>query len=81
MPRVFDFIFEEIENRRRQSEFSEFQVKVQFLELYGDDIRDLLDVSAIDPKTGHSQKVLKITEAKNGSISVSGLKAELVTSK
>ena len=28
VPRVFDFIFEEIENRRRQSEFSEFNVKV-----------------------------------------------------
>lgn len=28
VPRVFDFIFEEIENRRKQSEFSEFSVKV-----------------------------------------------------
>jgi hypothetical protein len=28
VPRVFDFIFEELENRRRQSEFSQFEVKV-----------------------------------------------------
>ena len=52
VPRVFDFIFEEIENRKRQSTFSEFEVKVQFLELYGDDIRDLLDNSKIDKRTG-----------------------------
>ena len=52
VPRVFDFIFEEIENRRKQSEFSEFTVKVQFLELYGDDIRDLLDNVTLDKITG-----------------------------
>ena len=81
VPRVFDFIFEEIENRRKQSEFSEFTVKVQFLELYGDDIRDLLDSVSVDRATGHQNKMLKISEAKNGSISVTGLKAELVSSK
>ena len=81
VPRVFDFIFEEIENRRKQSEFSEFTVKVQFLELYGDDIRDLLDNVTVDKMTGQQNKSLKISEAKNGSISVTGLKAELVNSK
>ncbi len=81
VPRVFDFIFEEIENRRRQSNLSEFQVKVQFLELYGDDIRDLLDSNTFDLKTGNSSKKLTITEGKNNSISVTGLKAEIVTSK
>lgn len=81
VPRVFDFIFEEIENRRKQSDFSEFNIKVQFLELYGDDIRDLLDTITLDKLTGHSTKQLKITEAKNGSISVTGLKTELVSSK
>jgi hypothetical protein len=28
VPRVFDLIFEELDNRRRQSEFSTFEVKV-----------------------------------------------------
>jgi hypothetical protein len=28
VPRVFDFIFEELENRRRMSEFNQFEVKV-----------------------------------------------------
>lgn len=81
VPRVFDFIFQEVENRRRQSEFSEFSIKVQFLELYGDDIHDLLDPGVIDKATGQTTKVLQIREEKNGSISVSGLKAELVNSK
>ena len=58
VPRVFDFIFEEIENRRKQSDFSEFNVKVQFLELYGDDMRDLLDTIILDKLTGHSTKKL-----------------------
>ena len=74
VPRVFDFLFAEIENRRKQSEFSEFSVKVQFLELYGDDLRDLLDSTPVDKATGQSTKVLRITEAKNGSIGVTGLK-------
>lgn len=41
----------------------------------------MLDPASVDPKTGQSSKQLKISEAKNGSISVTGLKAELVVSK
>lgn len=83
VPRVFDFIFKEIDNRRKQSEFSEFTVKVQFLELYGDDIRDLLDTSpVVDNKGGKTpSKDIRITEDKKGSISVAGLKSEIVTNK
>lgn len=57
---------------------------MQFLELYGDDIRDLLDSNApaVDKTTGQAAvKHIKITEQKNGSISVTGLKAELVNTK
>ena len=79
VPRVFDFIFNEIDNRRKQSEFSEFTVKVQFLELYGDDIRDLLDNNPIMDKTGaKATKDIRIKEDKKGSISVVGLKSEIV---
>lgn len=82
VPRVFDFIFGEIDNRRKQSEFSEFNVKVQFLELYGDDIRDLLDNAPAVDKTGQKiAKDIRITEDKKGSISVTGLKSEIVSSK
>ena len=82
VPRVFDFIFNEIDNRRKQSEFSEFTVKVQFLELYGDDIRDLLDNNPIMDKTGaKATKDIRIKEDKKGSISVVGLKSEIVQNK
>ena len=43
VPRVFDFIFGELENRQKQSEYNQFTVKVQFLEIYGDELHDLLD--------------------------------------
>lgn len=81
VPRVFDFIFEELENRRRDPEFSNFELKVQFLELYGEAIHDLLDTNSVDKMTGQSTKTLKIREEKNGTITVDGLKGELVTSK
>lgn len=88
VPRVFDFIFEEVENRRRQSEFSQFTIKVQFMELYGEELNDLLDTSALEGGTpigdkgaGKSAKQIAIREEKNGAIRVDGLKMELVSSK
>jgi hypothetical protein len=81
VPRVFDFIFQELENRKKQSEFSEFTVKVQFLELYGEELHDLLDYGAIDKATGKSTKHLRIREEKNGTIKVENLKFEMVNTK
>ena len=66
VPRVFDFIFEELENRRRDPDFANFELKVQFLELYGEDIHDLLDTTSVDKLTGQSTKQLKIREEKTG---------------
>lgn len=53
------------------------------MELYGDDIRDLLDHNpTVDKTTGkQASKEIRITEDKKGSISVAGLKAEIVTAK
>ena len=81
VPRVFDFIFEELENRRRQSEYNEFTVKVQFLELYGEELHDLLDIGVIDKVTGKNSKTLAIKQEKNGMIKIENLKGELVTTK
>ena len=78
VPRVFDFIFSEIENRKKQSDFNQYSVKVQFLEIYGDDLHDLLDVGVIDKVTGKNQKHLMVREEKNGTIKIENLKAELV---
>ena len=80
VPRVFDFIFEEIEKRREHYEQSEFSVKVQFLELYGEEMHDLLDAAVIDKVSGKPSKEIRIRE-KNGTILIDNLKAEQVTSK
>lgn len=76
VPRVFDFIFDEVENRQRQSEFNTYSLKIQFLELYGEEMHDLLD-----PAGSEGKQIMIREEPKSGQISVTGLKAEEVTSK
>lgn len=56
-------------------------MKVQFLEIYGEELHDLLDTTSIDKNTGQSTKQLKIREEKGGAVSVQNLKSEIVTSK
>ena len=61
LPRVFKFIFEELERRKKLSQFSEFTIKVQFLELYNEELHDLLDpstIGAVDRVTGKPLKEL-----------------------
>jgi kinesin family protein 4/21/27 len=81
VPRVFKFIFDELDNRKAQSEFSEFKVKVSFLELYNEEFHDLLDPASMqrDRITGKPMKEITIREEKNGTISTRGLKEEEVT--
>lgn len=64
VPRVFKFIFDELALRRAQSEFSEFKIKVQFLEIYNEELHDLLDPNSMvrDKITGKPMKELKIKE-------------------
>ncbi len=82
VPRVFKFIFEELDRRKQQSSFSEFAIKISFLELYNEELHDLLDPSAqqLDRVTGKPLKELQIKE-KNGNISVHNLKEEPVNNK
>jgi hypothetical protein len=81
VPRVFDFIFSELEIKRQKNPSSIFGLKVQFLELYGDEIHDLLDMGPVDKITGQQTKSVSIHEEKNGSIRIEGLKCEIVSSK
>jgi hypothetical protein len=70
VPRVFAFIFEELDRKKRQFSLSEFTIKIQFLELYNEELHDLLDpmtIGAVDKITGKSTKELFIKE-KNGTI-------------
>jgi hypothetical protein len=71
IPRVIDMIFEEIEARRGKSEFL---LKVSFLEIYNEEIHDLLDPNRMVP-----DKQITIREDK-GSIYLMGLHEEKVTS-
>ena len=76
VPRVFKFIFDELDARRAQSEASEFKVQISFLELYNEELHDLLDPASMmrDRVTGKPMKELTIREEKNGVISVRGLR-------
>ena len=79
VPRVFRFIFEELDRRRQLSTFSEFTIKVSFLELYNEELHDLLDPVMVGGQAQKSTKELLIKE-KNGNIYVQGLKEEPVSS-
>lgn len=72
VPRVFSFIFEELNKRKEQSSFSQFTIKVQFLELYNEELHDLLDPASmgVDRITGKPLKELQIREEKNGTITI-----------
>ena len=80
IPRVITFIFDEISKRKKKAEFI---VKWSFLEIYNEEIHDLLDSSAV---TGvdrylNTGKDITIREEKNGNISVYGLQEEKVDTR
>lgn len=59
---------------------SDFTIKISFLELYNEELHDLLDpasIGAVDRVSGKSMKELLIKE-KNGTIYIQGLKEEVV---
>lgn len=61
VPRVFNFIFEELDRRKKLNSLSEFTIKISFLELYNEELHDLLDpttINAVDRMTGKAVKEL-----------------------
>ena len=72
IPRVIQYLFETVRTKETDDQNKSFKVRVQFLEIYGEEIRDLLD-----PTT--STKV-SIREHRTGEVYISGAKEELVTS-
>jgi hypothetical protein len=71
IPRVIKSLFEIIELKEEDSN-STYKVQVQFLEIYGEDIRDLLDQTKIAKVT--------IRETAEGEVFVSGAREEAVSS-
>lgn len=74
IPRVNKFIFDEIEARKSKAEFI---VKCAFLEIYNEELIDLLDCSSTTTMLDRiipQKKEINIREEKNGMISVYPLK-------
>lgn len=74
IPRVIKTIFDEVEKRKSRVEFI---IKCSFLEIYNEELNDLLDGNALH-LSGERNNKINIREEKNGSISVYGLREEKV---
>lgn len=84
VPRVIKFVFDEIEARKNKAEFI---VKWTFLEIYNEELHDLLDPATCmttESMTQYmiqkNQKEITIREEKDGQISVYGLQEEKIES-
>ncbi len=72
IPRVIKNLFQMIHDKEEINSRSTYKVYVQFLEIYGEDIKDLLDQT----KTSK----VNIRETRGGEVFVTGAKEELVSS-
>ena len=72
IPRVIQNIFEIMDQKEQEDPNSTYKVQVQFLEIYGENIRDLLDPTRTSKVT--------IRETATGEVFVSGAREEFVSS-
>ena len=72
IPRVIKSLFDIILQKEEEDANSSYKVHVQFLELYGEDIKDLLEHTKTSRVT--------IRETATGDVFVSGAREETVTS-
>ena len=72
IPRVITNLFEIIQQREEEEFNSSYKVHVQFLEIYGEDIKDLLDHTKTSKVT--------IRESATGDVFVAGAREEVVSS-
>ena len=72
IPRVIQHIFNVVAVREVEDSNIAFKIQVQFLEIYGEDIKDLLDHTKSSKAT--------IRETNQGEVFVSGAREELVSS-
>lgn len=84
IPRVIKLIFEEVDKRKNKAEFI---IKCTFLEIYNEELNDLLDHGSVTGSVAAGvverfvqKKDITIREEKNGNISVFGLREEKVNS-
>jgi hypothetical protein len=72
IPRMIKNLFQEVRKREIEDPTSAYKIQVQFLEIYGEDIRDLLDQT----KTSN----VTIRETREDGVFVAGAREELVSS-
>jgi hypothetical protein len=72
IPRVTTTLFDTVQLREAEDPNCSYKILVQFIEIYGEDIRDLLDHTKTSKVT--------IRESVNGDVFVSGAKEEFVGS-
>lgn len=72
IPRVARHVFDNVQLKESEDNNSTYRVRIQFLEIYGEEIRDLLD------PTNFAKVTIRETPA--GGVYVSGAREELVTS-
>lgn len=84
IPRAIQHLFEGIEKRKEKATLDDvppptFKVTVQFMELYNEEILDLLDPSK-DPETRNRKSHIKVHEDASGAIYVVGVNTRPVDS-
>lgn len=72
IPRVIRHLFDQVRRREKEQPNCSYKVHVQFLEIYGEEIRDLLDQTKTSEVT--------IRETREHGVFVSGAREELVSS-
>ncbi len=72
IPRVIRHIFELVERKELEDRNSTYKIQIQFLEIYGEDIKDLLDQTKTSRVT--------IRETPSGDVFVAGAHEEVVSS-
>ncbi|KAG7391888.1 Kinesin-like protein kif21b [Phytophthora pseudosyringae] len=68
IPRVISFLFDQIDAKTRENAHYKAELKIRFLEIYGEEIHDLL--VTLGDSTGESKVSLR--EAENGEVQVTG---------
>jgi hypothetical protein len=72
IPRVIQNLFDIVNHKEAENSKYSFKISVSFLELYGEEIRDLLDITKASKVT--------IRESLTGSVDVTGAREQLVVS-
>eukprot|EP00961_Rhodomonas_salina_P222462 3008350-Rhodomonas_salina.1 len=73
IPRAIRQIFDEMTEKQQQNDSLNFKLHVSFLEIYNEEIKDLLDTQ---PRVNGKNKHLNLREGPNGSIQVMGVSEE-----